>query len=95
MQVSKAAAALDATGKQLMKSAMRQMLCKQGLPSALAFHRILKLARTIADLAEEESIQPAHLAEGYRLAVSAGGVGEIWLCRRVTHSNAYLALIVL
>jgi magnesium chelatase family protein len=31
--------------------------------SARAFHRVLKIARTIADLAGEENIQPAHLAE--------------------------------
>ncbi|MDT8307796.1 MAG: YifB family Mg chelatase-like AAA ATPase, partial [Anaerolineae bacterium] len=49
---------LDDTGKQLMKSAMRQMNL-----SARAFHRILKLGRTIADLAGEEDIRPAHLAE--------------------------------
>jgi magnesium chelatase family protein len=49
---------LDETGKQLMKSAMRQMNL-----SARAFHRILKLGRTIADLAGEENIRPAHLAE--------------------------------
>ena len=29
---------------------------------ARAFHRILKICRTIADLSEEASIQPAHLA---------------------------------
>jgi magnesium chelatase family protein len=49
---------LDETGHRLMKSAMSQM----GL-SARAFHRVLKVARTIADLAAEERIQPAHLAE--------------------------------
>ena len=32
-------------------------------PSARAFPRVLKLARTIADLAGAEAIAPAHLAE--------------------------------
>jgi len=49
---------LDDTGKRLMKSAMAQMSL-----SARAFHRVLKVARTIADLAGDEQIQPAHLAE--------------------------------
>jgi magnesium chelatase family protein len=31
--------------------------------SARAYHRVLKLARTIADLAESERIGPPHLAE--------------------------------
>jgi magnesium chelatase family protein len=49
---------LNETGNRLMRSAMAQMSL-----SARAFHRILKVARTIADLAKEEAIQPAHLAE--------------------------------
>jgi magnesium chelatase family protein len=49
---------LDETGTRLMKSAMAQMNL-----SARAFHRVLKIARTIADLAGVEQIQPAHLAE--------------------------------
>ena len=49
---------LDETSRTLMRSAMNQLQL-----SARAYHRILKLARTIADLAASEHIQPAHLAE--------------------------------
>jgi magnesium chelatase family protein len=49
---------LDDTGRGLVKSAMVQLQL-----SARAYHRILKLARTIADLAGSEEIRPAHLAE--------------------------------
>lgn len=49
---------LDESGKQLMRAAMKQMNM-----SARAFHRILKLARTIADLAESRRIETHHLAE--------------------------------
>jgi len=50
--------AVDATGKALLRTAMQQLHM-----SARAYHRILKLARTIADLADSEGIQTAHLAE--------------------------------
>jgi magnesium chelatase family protein len=49
---------LDETGRGLVKAAMQQLQM-----SARAFHRILKLARTIADLAGSERIETAHLAE--------------------------------
>ncbi len=49
---------LDDTGRRLMKSAMAQMNL-----SARGFHRVLKVGRTIADLAGCEQIGPAHLAE--------------------------------
>ncbi len=49
---------LDDTGRSLMKSAMAQLKL-----TARAYHRVLKLARTIADLAGADHIQPAHLAE--------------------------------
>ncbi len=45
-------------GQRLMRSAMTQLNL-----SARAYHRILKLARTIADLAGSEDIQSVHLAE--------------------------------
>ncbi len=45
-------------GQSLMRAAMSQMNL-----SARAYHRILKLARTIADLAGSEEIQSAHLAD--------------------------------
>ena len=49
---------LDVEGQTLIKAAMTQLQL-----SARAYHRILKLARTIADLAGEENIQSTHLAE--------------------------------
>lgn len=49
---------LDAASQALMQSAMNQLQL-----SARAYHRVLKLARTVADLAGSESIQPPHLAE--------------------------------
>ncbi len=49
---------LDEAGKTLMRAATTQL----GM-SARAFHRVLKLARTIADLAGADRVQAAHLAE--------------------------------
>lgn len=49
---------LDAQGTALMRSAMQQMQL-----SARAYHRVLKLSRTIADLADSEAIKSPHLAE--------------------------------
>jgi len=49
---------LEPAGRALIKSAMRQL----GL-SARGYHRVLKLARTIADLAGSERIETQHLAE--------------------------------
>jgi magnesium chelatase family protein len=49
---------LDETGRGLVRAAMQQLQM-----SARAFHRILKLARTVADLAGSERIETAHLAE--------------------------------
>jgi len=49
---------VDEAGRSLLKAAMQQLAM-----SARAFHRVLKLARTIADLAGSERIETAHLAE--------------------------------
>jgi len=49
---------LEDTGRSLMRQAMSQLQL-----TARGFHRVLKLARTIADLADESEIAPAHLAE--------------------------------
>lgn len=49
---------LGEEGRQLFKDAV----CNLGL-SARAYHRILKVSRTIADLAGSDEIRPEHLAE--------------------------------
>jgi magnesium chelatase family protein len=49
---------VDEASRNLLGAAMRQLQM-----SARAYHRILKLARTIADLAGSERIETAHIAE--------------------------------
>jgi magnesium chelatase family protein len=58
---------LDETSNALMRTAMNQMQL-----SARAYHRVLKLARTIADLAGEEKIAPTHLAEALQYRPKLG-----------------------
>ena len=52
---------LGCLGRRLLEQAIDRL----GF-SARAYHRILKVARTIADLAAEEMIRPAHVAEAVR-----------------------------
>lgn len=56
--------ALDEAGKRLLHAAVDRL----GL-SARAYHRILKVARTLADLEGEERIAPRHVAEGIQYRV--------------------------
>lgn len=49
---------LSSEGQALLRTAVRQLNL-----SARAYHRVLKLARTIADLADSEHIETHHLAE--------------------------------
>lgn len=49
---------LDEQGHQMLRMAMDELSL-----SARAYDRILKVSRTLADLEEEETIQPHHLAE--------------------------------
>lgn len=49
---------LDSTGEGMMRSAVRQLNL-----SARSYHRVLKLSRTIADLAGSEGVQANHIAE--------------------------------
>ncbi len=59
---------LDTAGRGLLRSAMRQYQL-----SARAYHRVLKLARTIADLAGSEAIETQHLAEALQYRPSLVG----------------------
>jgi magnesium chelatase family protein len=49
---------LDGAGETLLKQAIARLNL-----SARAYHRVLKLARSVADLAGSDAITPAHLAE--------------------------------
>ena len=64
--------AVDEVGQQLLKAAMARMNL-----SARAYDRILKVARTIADLAGSERVQTEHLAEAinYRNLDKEGWAG--------------------
>ncbi len=48
----------DTSGEKLLKAVVQQLHL-----SARAYHRVLKLARTIADLAGSEMIAANHVAE--------------------------------
>ncbi len=58
--------ALDNGGETLMKRAMETYDL-----SARAYHRVLKVARTIADLEESETIAPTHLQEALQFKPQA------------------------
>lgn len=59
---------VDESAKGLLQAAMKQMHL-----SARGFHRILKVSRTIADLAEVETIGISHLAEALQYRPASWG----------------------
>ncbi len=59
--------AVDDSGEKLLKAATKQLHL-----SARAYHRVLKLARTIADLAGNEMIQANHIAEAIQYRPRVG-----------------------
>jgi magnesium chelatase family protein len=60
--------ALPPGGRQLLAAALR----RRGL-SARAIHRVLRVARTIADLERSEGVKLAHLAEAARYRIMSDG----------------------
>ncbi len=58
---------VEPPAEKLLKAAMQQLHL-----SARAFHRVLKLARTIADLAEGEMIAANHIAEAVQYRPRVG-----------------------
>jgi magnesium chelatase family protein len=64
---------LDEQGRQVITQAMRRLSL-----SGRAYHRILKVARTIADLADSDAITVTHLSEaiGYRRLDRGGAVPQ-------------------
>ncbi len=60
-------AEMGPSAEKLLKAAMQQLHL-----SARAFHRVLKLARTIADMAESERIAANHLTEAIQYRPRVG-----------------------
>ncbi len=58
---------VDEKSSNLLKQAVNQLHL-----SARGYHRILKIARTIADLQDEEKIQPVHIAEALQYRAREG-----------------------